>query len=164
MPIEPNLLKAVDAALLLMAKQNSEQAKVSFTQLSIQYPTMSVPKLYLGDIALMEDDTAMAVTLYQQAIEINPDNYYAHNRLARLHRKQGLFTLAKQHYEAALASWPAFAPAHLNLGILLDLYLGEKAKARVHYETYQILTENNDRKIRGWIKDITMQLRRDRKS
>ncbi|MFT7175684.1 MAG: hypothetical protein ACJAUG_001685 [Halioglobus sp.] len=47
---------------------------------------------------------------------------------------------------------------HRNLGILYDVYLGEKIKALRHFNRYQTLTGGADRKVKGWIVDLQRQL------
>lgn len=130
-------------------------------RLSNEQPFLSGPFLQLGDIYLLGDDEnklARAEAQYRQALAINQHNYHAHNRLAQVLRQQGKFADAESHYRKAIASWPAFKPAYLNLGILYDLYLGDKTKALEHYQTYQALNDTPERRVKGWIADLSRQV------
>ncbi|WOH38951.1 hypothetical protein RI844_06955 [Thalassotalea fonticola] len=156
----PNEVKlAVEAALTQKANGDIDGAKASLKVINANHPSLSGIALQLGDIALTSGDTALAKAYYQQAISANNNNYYAHNRLGNLQRKSGEFASAKASYLAALTSYAGFAEANLNLGILLDMYMGKKEQALAYYQTYQVLTKQENRKVKGWIADISMQLR-----
>lgn len=146
----------------LVAKQQGDVAQAQALLLAIaeQNPQLSAPKVHLGDIAMHNAQLELALTYYQQAIAINQHNYYALNRVGVIYRKLGRFSDAKASYQAAINSWPAFAPAYLNLGILLDIYLGEKAAALASYQTHQALDENKNQQVAGWIADLSAQIRR----
>ena len=138
-----------------------DKAKQAFEQLTETNRDLSGPWLQLGDLAALQDNDASlktAVSHYRRAIDINPANYLAHNRLARTLREQGKFSEAEQHYRQALVSWPAYDKAYLNLGILYDLYMGDKQKALEQYQIYQALQDKPQRQIKGWIADLSRQL------
>lgn len=158
--VPPEVIEIINLAVTAKAAGDLVIAKQQLEQLSIANPKLSVIQVYLGDIALAEGSINLAKHYYKQAIVINADNYFALNRLAKLHRKDGDFDLAEDNYRLALTSWQNFAPAHLNLGILLDLYMGEKAEALAHYKKYQTLTDSKSRQVNGWIADISRQLQR----
>lgn len=149
----------------LDAKRNKEypQAINLLTQMTQSYPQLSGPWLQLGDIALgNESDQSAALSKayshYQQAVLVNPHNYLARNRLARVLRIQGRFDQAEAEYKKAIDSWPAFASSYKNLGILYDLYLGDKQAALDNYQIYQALQDKPERKVRGWIADVSRQI------
>ncbi|KGJ97141.1 tetratricopeptide repeat protein [Thalassotalea sp. ND16A] len=156
----PAVIKAsVNAALALKADGDIAGATARLTAISAANRSLSGVALHLGDIALESGDIEQATRYYQQATHANSNNYFAYNRLGSVYRRQGQFMQAKASYQAALASWGGFAEAHLNLGILLDIYLGEKQQALAYYQSYQLLTDEKNRKVKGWIADISMQLR-----
>lgn len=120
-----------------------------------------------GDYALQADDKEQAQDFYRQAVNANPYTYFAHNRIATLLREKGLFDEALMHYNRALDGWAGYAPAYRNRGILYDLYLGDKAKAKADYERYRDiqLAKQDDfastpdgREINAWIADLSRQL------
>ena len=120
-----------------------------------------------GDYAMQTADPDKARDYYRQAVNANPYTYFAHNRIAALLREKGLFDEALMHYNRALEGWAGYAPAYRNRGILYDLYLGDKVKAKADYERYRDIqlaksddfgTTAQGREINAWIADITRQL------
>ena len=164
--VDAQLLAAFDEALLLKQAGKYDQATQAFRRLSEQAPSLSGPWVQLADITLLQQGESpqalsAAVALYQQAIALNSHNVSARNKLARVLRKQGHFDQALRQYQQALQSWPGFAEAYLNMGIVFELYLGERAKALQHYELYQGFQAQPDRQIQGWIMDLTRQLQQE---
>lgn len=143
-------------------KQRWVLATKQLLDITILAPTLSGPWLLLGDIAITKNNKPQAIAHYQQAIYVNEHNYFARNRLASLLRESGDFDGAKTQYNKALHSWPAFTNAHRNLGILLDLYLGETNEALKHYKVAFQLDKLNkvaeDRKLKGWIADLSRRV------
>jgi tetratricopeptide (TPR) repeat protein len=151
--------------LALQAKREGEYARAIplFEQMTVLYPQLSGPWVQLGDIALsVEKDQKQALTNaythFFKATQVNPHNYRARNRLAKVLRQQGRFKEAEAEYKKALESWPSFANGYKNLGILYDLYIGNKQAALDNYQVYQALQEKPERKVRGWIADLTRQI------
>ena len=48
---------------------------------------------------------------------------------------------------------PSYAPAHRNLGVLLDLYLDDPVTAQTELETYKTLT-GEDKPVSGWLAEL----------
>ncbi|TRY31973.1 tetratricopeptide repeat protein [Aliiglaciecola sp. M165] len=156
------------------AKQENKPkvAETILLDLTQSQPGLSGPWVILGDLK-MDAYTALpnskwdqkqellqqAKTSFEKAIKANQHNYFAHNRLARVLRELGLFEQAEAHYKKAIASWPAYDNAYLNLGILYDLYTDKKAQALSQFELYQALQEKPSRQVRGWIADLKRQVR-----
>jgi len=68
-------------------------------------------------------------------------------------RLAGKFAEARSAYEHAIAVNPAYAPAHRNLGVLLDLFLDDSVTAQSELETYKTLT-GEDKPVSGWIAEL----------
>jgi tetratricopeptide (TPR) repeat protein len=96
--------------------------------------------------------------MLEAALAVDPVNAPALNRLGYANRKLGRFQVAKGSYESAIVADPNFADAERNLGILLDLYLGDPAAALPHYERYQTLTSGADTEVAGWVKELQARL------
>lgn len=156
------------------AKQDNKPkvAETILLDLTQSQPALSGPWVILGDIKMdaysalnnskWEQKQALlqqAKTVFESAIKANQHNYFAHNRLARVLRELGLFEQAEAHYKKAIASWPAYDNAYLNLGILYDLYTDKKALALNQFELYQALQEKPSRQVRGWIADLKRQVK-----
>jgi tetratricopeptide (TPR) repeat protein len=153
-------------ALALKRQGKLNEAQKQFLHLSEGYPALSGPWLQLADLSLLQAKPTeqvsardLAVKQLEKALSLNPHNYFAHNRLAALLRQQGQFKQAELHYQKATASWPGFAEAYLNKGILYDLYLGNKKQALENYQLYQALVEESDRRVKGWIADLGRQIK-----
>jgi hypothetical protein len=52
-----------------------------------------------------------------------------------------------------VAAEPGYAPAHLNLGVLYDLYLGEPQQALEQFENYIQLAGEN-KQVAGWVAEL----------
>jgi tetratricopeptide (TPR) repeat protein len=66
---------------------------------------------------------------------------------------RGQFRDAVDAYEHALAIDPNFAPAHRNLAVVLDLYLGDAERALTELERYKELT-GEEKPVNGWIAEL----------
>jgi tetratricopeptide (TPR) repeat protein len=180
--------KSFELALKEKELGQLEKAETAFIELTVREPGLSGPWVQLGDIAKERAQHATtikqreqllekAAAQYHQALLINPHNYHGHNRLAMVYRQQGQFAMALTHYQNAIDSWPAFALAYKNRGILYDLYLGDKAKALRDYQVFLALNESKSladadlakrpsfvkqqRKIKGWVADLARQVQQE---
>ncbi len=72
-------------------------------------------------------------------------------------RKLGKFAEADAAYRHALELDQNFAPAHLNLGILCDLYRAEPQEALLQYQQYVAIAGEN-RRVNGWIAELRKRL------
>ena len=164
--VSAQTLRQFQEALALKQQAKLSQAKALLFALSEQHPDLSglwlqlalvIKERHQGDIEQKHND----MTSYlNKAISANPLSYLAHNELAQVLRQQGQFQQALSHYELALKSWPAFAPAYLNRGILYDLYMGEKSLALADYELYKVLSNDDSRQLKGWIMDLQRQIKK----
>jgi Flp pilus assembly protein TadD len=68
-------------------------------------------------------------------------------------RQSGKFADAKTAYEQAIAADANYAAAHRNLGVLLDLYIGDPAGAQAAFESYKTIT-GEEQPVSGWIAEL----------
>ena len=136
----------------------TELAIQQFKQLISENP--SAKKVYsnLGLLYLQKQDTKAAKEAFLNAIAQDKNDAIAYNHLAVIQRQQGDFTQALFHYYKAINADPDYANAHLNLGILLDIYMQELPKALEQYEIFQRLTGNSNEKVEKWILDIKRRI------
>lgn len=77
-------------------------------------------------------------------------------------RRQGKFQEALAAYRQALMLQPDYALAHLNLAILLDLYLAQPEEALSHYRRFQELSPTPDEQVAAWITELERRLQRSK--
>jgi Tfp pilus assembly protein PilF len=115
--------------------------------LSGPYINMGIAYMKLGDIP--EADRA-----FRRALEMNPKNPVVLNLLGMLQRAKGQFEDAERFYKSALATYPDYPYAHLNMGILCDLYIHKVDCALSHYQKYLQLSSGEDKQVSMWIADL----------
>lgn len=141
-------------AIAYMKDQRYEQAIEPLQEITSSYQYLSGPMINLGlaYMSLGRDDEAEGVIL--RALQINPKNPEAHNILGILHRTNGRFEDAEKSYQYVLATHPNYIHAHLNLGILCDLYLYKIDCALRHYQRYLQLSGKPDKRVSMWLTDL----------
>ncbi len=102
-----------------------------------------------GDVALGQD-----VPSLQAALLKAPDSVPLLNQLGIAQRQLGQFEQARQAYEAAISSSASAPLPHLNLAILYDLYLGDVAKAQVHYQRFVELSPGDATQLNRWLAEL----------
>ncbi len=147
-------------ALAQMKQGDVKTAESSFKQLTTEYPDLSGPFLNLAIIYLADKQVEQAKNMLNRALSVNPSSQEAHNLLGVIAREQGQFQAASTHYLAAIQINQAYAPAHLNLGILYDLYMGQLDKALTEYKIYDNLTAKKDKTVKRWIRDTERRLKK----
>lgn len=131
-------------------------------------PLAAPPHAYPGALLNLaiayrhQDRLAEAEALLLQVAEMRPAWAAVQNELGIVQRRRGRFQAARDAYERALALNEAYADAHLNLGVLCDLYLRDLACALTQYQRYQALTPDRDKQVKIWIADVTRRME-DRK-
>ncbi len=152
--VSPAIQKRYAQALDLMKAERYEQAISVFEEVGRSNENLSGPYVNLGIIYHKTAKLPQAEQALKRAIEINPHNPAAHNLLGMLQRQKGLFNEAERSYQSALANHPDYLHAHLNLGILCDLYLHNIACALRHYEKYLQLSDDEDKQVSKWLVDL----------
>lgn len=148
------------AAIAAMRAGNNEQAQSLFMAMTEDFPQYSGPHVNLGIVYFRAKDSARARAAFSKALQLNPDSAVSYNHLGILSRLDGDFNQALEYYTNALAIDHNYANAHLNMGILLELYLGQLQPALGHYKRYFSLTGEKDGEVYGWIVDLDRRLSR----
>lgn len=141
-----------------MAQSSWKVAEEGLLTLVEDYPELSGPSLNLALVYRHLDDNRQAEHWFKQSITRNGDNLLAYNQYGIFLREQGRFEQAEEIYQQALSVSDVDANTHLNIGILYDLYRGEKKAALQHFNHYQELQHSEDRVVAGWIADLKRQL------
>ncbi|WP_417521182.1 tetratricopeptide repeat protein [Marinobacter sp.] len=150
---EAHLQAAFAEAVVLMQNGDTDEAGARFEQMAAQYPQRPGPIANLGLLAFQAGDMELARNRFEQVLSIDPAHPVALNHLGVIARMTGDFPAAERHYRKALAAHPEYLPAILNLAFLLDIYLGEPAKALLLYEQYKTLAEDPDPGLKDWMFD-----------
>lgn len=156
-------VKKVNLALFLASKrafdqQQWVQAQGLLKDLVAQTNKLSGPWVMLGDVELELGNTQIAEENFLKAIKINKNNVNAYLRLAMVQRMLGNYTGSQRTYGQALSIWRDFPEAHLNLGVLYDVYLNNPAKGLQHMQAYQFLTDNKNEEVAAWVQEIEKRL------
>jgi tetratricopeptide (TPR) repeat protein len=117
------------------------------------YIDIAIAYQRIGKPERAEEHLRTALTLF-------PGHPVACNEYGLLHRKNGRFAEARAIYEKAIEGFPAYYPAHRNLGILCDLYLDDTACALRHYEIYEE-ARPEDQQVKLWIVNVRARLGRN---
>jgi tetratricopeptide (TPR) repeat protein len=152
-PIPPRAAQQYSQALQLMKSNRHTDAELEFKQLVVAYPQFAGPQLNLGLLYLQDSRLPEAEAAFKAALQVTPTNPIAGDELGIVERKLGKFADAEAAYLGAIASEPNYAPAHLNLGVLYDLYLSEPQKALEQFERY-IEIAGESKQVAGWVIEL----------
>jgi len=152
-PIPPRAAQQYSQAILMMKSGKVTDAELEFKQLIVAYPQYAGPQLNLGLLYLHGSKLTDAETAFKAALQSTPGNPVAGDELGIVERKLGKFSEAEAAYLRAISAEPNYAPAHLNLGVLYDLYLAEPQKALEQYERYLEIAGAN-KQVAGWVIEL----------
>jgi tetratricopeptide (TPR) repeat protein len=148
-------IEAVDS----FKRGDTEQALELLLQVSTDAPDKPYVFTNLGLAYFKLKKMDLAEQAFQEAIFRNNRDAVAYNHLGILLRYQGQFEEARKRYQRAIAIDSDYAYAHLNLGILFDIYLQNLKLALQQYQKYQALIGEEDKQVAGWITDIQRRLK-----
>ena len=140
------------------SKKNYDKALGILSSIKMRYPKASGPSYQTARVLLAQKKHQLALDEINQAVSLNPKNYYAYSLKGIILREMGKFNEAKKAYLKAISVYPNFANGHLNLGVLADLYLRDLNLALVHYENYMALTAEKDKKVSNWIVELKRRI------
>jgi len=143
---------------------NTKQAIQLLEATTKTHPAFSPAYTNLGLQQLKLKKLDEAEVSLKKSIELKPKNSISYQHLGVVYRLKGEFSDAKEMYNKALDIDSDYADAHLNLGILMDMYLYEFEPALRHYEKYQSLVEKKDKDVAKWIIDIKRRIAKNKKS
>ncbi|VAW84235.1 hypothetical protein MNBD_GAMMA16-1498 [hydrothermal vent metagenome] len=153
----PDIDAQFTEALAMIKSGDLNTAEALLSNLTLSQAQLAGPHANLGIIYYKKGQYEKAESTFRTVLEIAPDHTIAYNYLGMTLRQLGRFKEAQQSYKNAIAANPAYPHAHLNLGILYDLYMRKPADALIHYEQYQALSASENKKVRLWIKDLKRQ-------
>lgn len=153
-PVSPELQRAYDKALAALRHGRHQEAEAALLGLTRKAPDLSGPFANLGLLYRRVGRNAEAIAALERAININPRRPVYYNELAITYRQEGKFDLARRAYRKALDVDAWYAPAHLNLAILYDLYLQDPKEALPHYQRYRELVPAEADTVSKWIIEV----------
>jgi tetratricopeptide (TPR) repeat protein len=157
--VEPPLRAVADfnRALILMRSGNTTEAELEFQQISVAYPQFAGPEINLGILYRKTGRLDLSEQALRAAVEHDPTNPVAWTELGVTLRMRGQFRAAADAYNKAIAADANYAPAYRNLGVLLDLYLGDAPGALAALEHYKQLT-GEEKPVTGWIAELRQRV------
>ena len=146
--------------LALWSAQNDKTADAisQFEQVIMLNPSFKRAYTNLGLLQLQQGELEQAKKSFENAINQDKSDAIAYTHLAVIQRQQGEFAQAQQNYKKAIEIDANYAKAHLNYGILLDIYLQDLDQALRQYETYQQLLDQPDETVDKWIVDLKRRI------
>ncbi len=153
-PVSPELQRTYDQALAHLKAGRHKEAEQALLALTRRAPELSGPYANLGLLYQRAGRNSEAIAALERAIAVNPRRAMYYNELGIAYRREGKFDMALRNYRQALDRDPGYAPAHLNLAILYDLYLQEPQQALPHYQRYRDLVPAEAATVSKWIIDL----------
>jgi tetratricopeptide (TPR) repeat protein len=151
--ISTELVESYKNAISLMRKGDTKKAFHIFNDISRSDDRLSGPHANIGMIYLKSGQLKEAKMAFKKALKRNPENLIALNQLAIFKRKEGDFLDARKDYEKIIKIKSSHKYAHLNLGIVCDIYLQDYPCALIHYENY-LKIAGNDQVVNNWLIDL----------
>lgn len=155
--INKKTASAYNEALKHMRAKNYDTAILEMQKVAKMDERISGPWVNIGVAQKELGDMGKAKVAFEKALKINPNNPYALNELAILNREDGKFEQAEKLYKQALAAYPDYKNAHLNLAILCDVYLRKMDCALNHYQEYLNLSGGQDKQVMVWMSQLKKQ-------
>ena len=153
--ISASVKQQYEYAIEAMQAEDFMQAISLFEKITQKEPRASGPWVNMAIAYRKLDKLNEADKAAEKAVSLNPKNPYALNQAGIIKREIGEFEASQDLYKRALAEYPNYANAHLNLAILCDLYLQKIVCAKSHYLAYQEINKKDDKKIAAWVNDLS---------
>jgi Flp pilus assembly protein TadD len=157
--VAPDTRTDYDNAVRMLEQKQYDQGIALLLKVSQSAPDVSAPHVDLGIAYSRSGDLDKAEASLKRALEINARQPVAYNELGMVYRKKGQFASARSSYEQALAVYPGFHFARLNLAILCDVYLADLPCALDNYVAYQQAVPD-DKQAAMWIADLRARAKR----
>jgi tetratricopeptide (TPR) repeat protein len=128
-------------------------AELELKQFQLQHAGYAAPAVDLGLLARQDGKLTDSEASLRFATQLDGGSPIAWSELGITLRDEGKFADAREAYSHAIAADDSYAPAHRNMGVLLDLYIGDPAAAIPEFERYKALT-SEDKPVSTWIAEL----------
>lgn len=152
--VDKSTQSSFDRAVTMMKSGNHAGAIPLLEEITNAEPKLAAPYANLGIAYLQTNRLNDAEKAFEKATALNPKHAPYWNYLGITLRQTGKFNEAQTAYNKALQADPEYGDAHLNLGILQDLYLKNPTAALTHYQAYQAQANPKDKQVDKWIADL----------
>jgi tetratricopeptide (TPR) repeat protein len=153
-PVDANTQRAFDAAVQALRAGRVDEAERGFKAIALVQPQLAGVHANLALIHRRAGRDAEAVAALEEAVKLSPKQPVYLNQLGIAYRNAGQFAKAREAYEKAIELDAGYAAPQLNLAILLDLYLGERARAAEWYQKSALLLPGDAAQINKWLADL----------
>jgi len=136
-----------------MRSGDATQATLEFQVMTQSYPDLPGPYTNLGLLYRKSNQLAESEAALQKATERASWDAATWTEYGLTLRQAGKFAEAQTAYERGIQANPAYAPAHRDLAVLLDLFLEDPLTAQTEFETYKSLT-GEEKPVNGWIAEL----------
>jgi tetratricopeptide (TPR) repeat protein len=137
---------------LANAGKNTD-AELELQQFQLRHAGYVAPAIDLGLLARQDGKLTDSEASLRFATQLDGTSSVAWDELGITLRSEGKFSDAREAYQHAITADDSFAPAHRNMGVLLDLYIGDPAAAIPEFERYKALT-SEDKPVSTWIAEL----------
>jgi len=155
-PVQPptaDILADFQRATDLANAGRDTDAQLELEQFELRHPGYPTPAIDLGLLARRDGKLDDSEAALRRATQLDAANPMVWSELGVTLRQEGKFKDARAAYGQALALDPNYAPAHRNLGVLLDLYQGDAVAAMAELQRYKQLS-GEDKPVSIWLADL----------
>ena len=156
--VDPEARAMFEKALEALYAGNGRSAESWLARITEHYPDYASPWTNLGIIYARAGREKDALAALDQALMLAPGDCAPLVQTGVLMRKRGEFGEAEKAYLSCVRDEPDNAAAHLNLGILYELYLGRLEDAMRSYQRYQSVSDAPDARVAIWIATLARRV------
>ncbi|HEY7378610.1 MAG TPA: tetratricopeptide repeat protein [Steroidobacteraceae bacterium] len=153
-PVPERATQQFNQAVALLQAGKLTDAELELKQLTLAYPDYPGPWVNLGLLYEKAGRFEEAEKSLREATQHGMPSALTYTELGLVYRQLGRFKDADSAYGEAIKIDPNYAPAHLNLGVLCDLYLQQPQRALESFERYMALSGNSDKRVATWIAEL----------